>query len=86
VGWTDECTLVRVVRRVLGAFSLTAIILTFPRLGPGLAFGLVIAGQLTLSVLLEHFHILVAQPHPMSVLRGIGVPLVLGGVALIRAF
>ncbi|MFL5350129.1 MAG: DMT family transporter [Hyalangium sp.] len=29
-----------------GAFSLTAISLTFSRLGPGLAFGLLVAGQL----------------------------------------
>ena len=30
-----------------GAFSLTAIILTYPRLGPGLAFGLLVAGSLS---------------------------------------
>jgi transporter family-2 protein len=69
-----------------GAFSLTAIILTFPKLGPGLSFGLVVAGQLMVSVLLEHFNILVAQPHPISFLRIVGVALVLGGVVLIRTF
>lgn len=69
-----------------GAFSLTAIILTYPKLGPGLGFGLLIAGQLIVSVLLEHFNILVAQPHPISILRVAGVVLVLGGVVLIRAF
>ena len=69
-----------------GAFSLTAIILTFPKLGPGLSFGLLVAGQLIVSVLLEHFNILVAQPHPMSFLRIAGVALVLGGVVMIRAF
>jgi transporter family-2 protein len=69
-----------------GAVSLTVIILTYPKLGPGLGFGLVVAGQLTISVLLEHFGILVAQPHPISVLRVVGLLLVFGGVALIRAF
>jgi transporter family-2 protein len=69
-----------------GAFCLTAIILTFPKLGPGLTFGLVIAGQLFVAVVLEHFNILVAQPHPISLLRVAGVGLVLGGVALIRTF
>jgi bacterial/archaeal transporter family-2 protein len=69
-----------------GAFSLTAIIVTFPKLGPGLAFGLLVAGQLIVSVVLEHFNILVAQPHPMSLLRLLGVGLVLGGVVCIRAF
>jgi transporter family-2 protein len=69
-----------------GAFSLTAIIVTFPKLGPGLSFGLLVAGQLIVSVVLEHFNILVAQPHPMSLLRLLGVGLVLAGVVCIRAF
>jgi transporter family-2 protein len=69
-----------------GAFALTAIILLFPRLGPGLGFGLIIAGQLLASVALEHFNILVAEPHPISLLRLAGVGLVIGGVAMIRAF
>jgi transporter family-2 protein len=71
---------------ICGAVSLTVIILTYPKLGPGLGFGLVVAGQLIVSVLLEHFGILVAQPHPISVLRVAGLVLVLGGVVLIRAF
>jgi bacterial/archaeal transporter family-2 protein len=71
---------------ICGAFSLTAIILTYPKLGPGLGFGLVVAGQLVVSVLLEHFGVLVAQPHPISVLRVVGLGLVFGGVALIRMF
>jgi transporter family-2 protein len=41
---------------------LTAIILVFPRLGPGLGFGLIIAGQLIASVALEHFNILARSP------------------------
>jgi transporter family-2 protein len=69
-----------------GSVTLTAIILTYPRLGPGLGFGLLIAGQLVVSILLEHFDILVAQPHPISVLRVVGVALVLGGVVMIRIF
>jgi transporter family-2 protein len=69
-----------------GAICLTVIILVFPRLGPGVAFGLLVAGQLFASLLLEHFNILVAQPHPISFPRLVGVALVLGGVVCIRAF
>jgi transporter family-2 protein len=69
-----------------GAFSLTAIILTYPKLGPGLGFGLLIAGQLVISAILEHFNILVAEPHPISLLRVCGIALVLAGVAMIRIF
>lgn len=69
-----------------GAICLTVIILVFPRLGPGLAFGLLVAGQLVASLVLEHFNILVAQPHPISLPRLAGIALVLGGVVCIRAF
>jgi transporter family-2 protein len=70
----------------LGAFSLTAIIFAFPRLGPGLTFGLLVAGQMIISIALEHFNILVAQPHPISLLRIVGIVLIVGGVTLIRVF
>ena len=69
-----------------GAFSLTAIILTYPKLGPGLGFGLLIAGQLVIAVILEHLNVLVAEPHPISMLRVAGVALVLAGVTMIRIF
>jgi transporter family-2 protein len=69
-----------------GAFSLTTIIVTYPKLGPGLGFGLLISGQLIIAAVLEHFNILVAEPHPMSVLRLCGIALVIAGVAMIRSF
>lgn len=71
---------------VLGAFYVTVIIFSFPRLGPGLTFGLVVAGQMTLSALLEHFNILVAQSQPLSLLRLLGMAMVVGGVVIIRKF
>ena len=43
---------------LLGAFYVTVVILAFPKLGPGLTFGLIVAGQMLLSALLEHFNIL----------------------------
>jgi bacterial/archaeal transporter family-2 protein len=71
---------------LLGAFYVTVIIFLFPKLGPGLTFGLVIAGQMILAALLEHFNILVAQPHPMNFLRVLGILLVIAGVILLRLF
>ena len=71
---------------IFGAFSLTAIILLFPKLGPGLTFGLMVAGQMITSVALEHFNILVAESHPISVTRVLGILLIVGGVTLIRLF
>jgi transporter family-2 protein len=71
---------------LFGAYCLTAIILALPNLGPGLTFGLLIAGQMIISVALEHFNILVAEPHPISLLRVFGVLLVVGGVIMVRVF
>lgn len=70
----------------LGAFYVTVIILSFPKLGPGLTFGLVVAGQMLISALLEHYNILVAQPHPISFLRLVGMALVVAGVIIMRKF
>ena len=71
---------------LLGAFYVTVVILAFPRLGPGLTFALVVAGQMLFTVVLEHFNILVAQPHAMNVPRFIGVLLVIVGAIIIRKF
>jgi transporter family-2 protein len=38
------------------------------------------------SAILEHFNILVAEPHPINLLRVCGIALVLVGVAMIRIF
>jgi transporter family-2 protein len=71
---------------VLGAFYVTAIIFAFPRIGPALTFGLVVAGQMVISILLDHFKILVAQQHPINIWRIVGVLLIVGGVVIIRKF
>jgi len=71
---------------LLGAFYVTAIILTFPRIGPALTFGLVVAGQMIIALLLDHFNILVANPHPITIWRVLGMLMIVGGVVLIRKF
>ncbi len=71
---------------LLGAFYVTVIILAFPKLGPGLTFGLVVARQMIFSALLEHFNILVAQPHPINFMKILGIGLVIAGVVIIRKY
>jgi len=71
---------------ILGAFYVTVIILAFPKLGPGLTFALVVAGQMITSMLLEHFDILVAQQNPITAVRLGGVALIIAGVILIKLF
>jgi len=41
---------------------------------------------LVVAVILEHFNVLVAEAHPISFLRIMGVALVIAGVAIIRIF
>ncbi|MES2691606.1 MAG: DMT family transporter [Bacteroidota bacterium] len=71
---------------LLGAFYVTVIILAFPQLGPGLTFGLIVAGQMILSLFLEHFNLLVSEPHPINLPRVLGVLLIVAGVIVIRKF
>lgn len=71
---------------LLGAFYVTVIILAFPQLGPGLTFGLVIAGQMLTSIILEHFNVLVAQQNNISLMKIVGVVLVIIGVIIIRKY
>jgi len=71
---------------ILGAFYVTVIVLVFPRIGPGLTFSLVIAGQILISMLMEHFQILEAQHQPLSIGRLAGMFLIIAGVVLVKKF
>lgn len=71
---------------LIGAFYIAVMVLAFPALGPGLTFGLIVAGQMVLSIFLEHFNILVAQPNPVNWMRILGMVLVIGGVIIIRKY
>jgi transporter family-2 protein len=68
----------------IGAFYVTVIILAFPKIGPGMTFGLVIAGQLLLSIIMEHFQLLGAHHHPVNLARVLGMVLIVSGVVLIK--
>ncbi len=71
---------------ILGAFYVSIIVLVFPKIGPGLTFGLVVAGQLITSMVMEHFQILGAHHHPISFGRIAGMLLIVGGVIIMKRF
>lgn len=71
---------------LLGAIYVTAIVLLFPKLGPGLTFGLVVAGQMVVSVLLDHYNVLVAHPSPITFMKVLGIVLIVAGVVIIRKY
>ena len=71
---------------LLGAFYVTVIILCFQRLGPGLTFGTVVAGQMVISLILEHFSVFGGNPQPFNLLKLAGLALIVLGVILIKRF
>ena len=70
----------------LGAFYVTAIIILTPRLGTALTFGLVVAGQLVMAVLMDHFGLLGVPVQSLGWQRLAGIALITAGVVLIRKF
>jgi len=71
---------------LLGAVYVTMILLMVPRLGVALTFGLTIAGQMLISLVLDHFGLLGLPVQPVSAGRLAGVALLVMGVLLIRRF
>ena len=70
----------------LGAFFVTAAVMLVPRLGPAMTFSLMIAGQMIVSLLIDHFGLLGVPIKEVSIARIAGVLLITGGVILIRRF
>jgi bacterial/archaeal transporter family-2 protein len=71
---------------LIGALFITASMMALPRLGMALTFGLVVAGQVIISLLLDHFNILVAEQHPINIWRALGMLLIIAGVAIVEKF
>jgi len=71
---------------LMGAFYVAAVIILIPKIGAALTFGLVVTGQLSLSLLMDHYGLLGLAVHPINWPRIIGILLIIGGVLLIRNF
>ena len=69
-----------------GVIYITMVILLTPQLGATTTFGLIIAGQLIVSVVLDHFGMVGFPVHPINIWRVAGAVLLIIGVILIRRF
>ena len=69
-----------------GAIFVVAAAWGVPRLGVATTITLMVAGQLLLSLFLDHFGAFGAPQHPISLGRLAGVALVLAGVLMVRRF
>lgn len=70
----------------LGAFFVAAVVTLVPRLGVAMTFSLVIAGQMIVTLIIDHFGILGVPVKEVNLARLFGIILITGGVILIRKF
>ncbi len=70
----------------LGAFFVSVMATVVPRTGIALAFSLAIAGQMLVSLLIDHFGWLGIPEKPINLWRVLGATLITIGVILIRKF
>ena len=71
---------------ILGAFFVTATVVLVPKIGVALTFCLIIAGQMLVTLVIDHFGVFGVPEKPVSVLRVVGAALITIGVVLIRKF
>lgn len=71
---------------LLGAFFVASAVTLVPRIGVAMAFSLIIAGQMIVSLIIDHFGILGVPERAVTPARIAGIALIAGGVVLIRKF
>lgn len=69
-----------------GAFFVSVAALLVPRIGAAMTFSLMIAGQMIITVIIDHFGLLGVPEKSVSIPRLLGILLITGGVVLIRRF
>ena len=71
---------------LLGAFFVTCTVILAPRIGVAMTFSLVVAGQMLITLVLDHFGFLGLPVKEISLARGFGILLITAGVVIIRRF
>lgn len=71
---------------LLGAFFVTSTVVLVPRLGVAMTFSLIIAGQMLVTLVIDHFGLLGVPVKEVSLARVGGILLITAGVVLIRRY
>jgi bacterial/archaeal transporter family-2 protein len=71
---------------LLGAIFVSMVAFLVPRLGVALMFSLIVAGQMLITLLFDHYGILGVPVKTINWPRIVGVLLIIGGVVLVRRF
>ncbi len=86
LGLMKEAPPVAWIGGVLGAIFVTATVLLLPRLGVAMTFSLVIAGQMLITLVIDHLGLLGVPVKEINLARIGGVLLIIAGTILIRKF
>ena len=81
-----DATAIAWIGGLLGAFFVAATVTLVPKLGVAMSFSLIIAGQMIVTILIDHFGLLGVEVKPISFARIAGILLITAGVVLIRRF
>jgi transporter family-2 protein len=71
---------------ILGAFFVASAVVLVPKIGVALTFSLIIAGQMLITLIIDHFGFLGVPEKSINLMRLIGATLITIGVILIRKF
>ncbi len=71
---------------LLGAFFVASTVILVPKMGVALTFSLVLAGQMLITLVLDHYGFLGVPVKEINIQRLVGVSLIIVGVILIRKF
>lgn len=71
---------------LLGAFFVASTVILAPRIGVAMTFSLIVAGQMLITLVLDHFGFLGLPVKEISLARVGGVLLITAGVIIIRRF
>ncbi len=70
----------------MGAFFVSCMAFFAPKLGAATLLALIIAGQMTASVILDHQGLLGFNVHPVNMWRVLGLVFIAAGIILIKKF
>ena len=71
---------------MLGAFVVVSSIILVPRIGAAATIGLVLAGQVLASIIIDHLGLLRVPVHELTAPRIVGAALIIAGVVLVQRF
>ncbi|MEO7672504.1 MAG: DMT family transporter [Pyrinomonadaceae bacterium] len=86
LGGVKDAPAIAWIGGILGAFFVAASVTLVPKLGVAMTFSILIAGQMIVTLVIDHFGLLGVPIRALSLTRLGGILLIATGVVLIRKF